>query len=185
VIRYALIDQQPTTLGEVDGQPTAPLRALAAAFRRSNLKGAISRYMDAWLKTHAMFVTSICGAIYLADGDCQRLSNDHATLALMAQSVREGFTTLQALGVRTTPFPLRVLFSWLPRSVAVSYWSRFLRRPIADCVFGAHARHAAREMRDIANDCRDLLDQSGVKAPTLRATFDAIDRAASVTVTAR
>lgn len=185
VVRYAAIAQQPTTLGEIDGQPTARLRALAAAFRRSQLRVVVSRNMDAWLKTHAMFMTAICGAIYQADGDCQRLSNDRDTLGLMARSVREGFTALETLGVRITPFSLRLLFSWLPRSFVVSYWSRFLRRPIADCVMGGHARNAPVEMREIANDCRDLLDRSGVEAPTLRTMFEAIERAASAPVPVR
>jgi hypothetical protein len=43
--------------------------------------------MDAWLKAHAFFVTAISGAIYIAGGDCHRLSEDKATVALMAKGV--------------------------------------------------------------------------------------------------
>jgi hypothetical protein len=55
--------------------------------------------MDAWLKTHAFFVTAISGAIYMAVGDCHRLSEDKMTTALMAKGVREGYSTLRALGL--------------------------------------------------------------------------------------
>ena len=37
---------------------------------------------------------------------------------------------------------------------------------MADFVFGRHARSSWREMHEIANDCRTLLDKRGVVAPT-------------------
>jgi ketopantoate reductase len=90
-IRYAIIPQQPTTLGELSGQRTERLRKLVEAFRESGFPTKISRDMDAWLMAHAFFVTAIGGAIYLAGGNCHRLSEDSATLRLMTTGVREGF----------------------------------------------------------------------------------------------
>jgi hypothetical protein len=46
---------------------------------------------------------------------------------------------------------------------------------MADYVFGRHARAASREMRELANDCRTLLEKSGVEAPALRQLYRAID----------
>jgi hypothetical protein len=131
--------------------------------------------MDAWLKTHAFFVTAVCGAIYLSGGDCGRLSEDDATLSLMTNGVREGFAAVRALGLPVTPFPLKVLFAWLPRRFAIRYWRRFFASKIADVVFGQHARTAAREMRDVASDCRILLEQSGAEAIALPKLYSAID----------
>jgi 2-dehydropantoate 2-reductase len=176
VVHYAMIAQQPTTLGEVNGDLTARLRALASAFRAAGLPTAVSRDMDGWLKTHAIFVTAVCSAIYQADGDCGRLARDDATLALMVRGVREGFTALRAAGVTVTPFPLRVLFTWLPPFWAVAYWRRFFSNRTAEYVFGGHARHAAGEMRILANDCLTLIDRSGVRAPALRKLFETIDQ---------
>jgi hypothetical protein len=79
----------------------------------------------------------------------------------MTTGVREGFAAVRALGLTVTPFPLKVLFTWLPQAFAVRYWRRFFASKIADYVFGRHARTAAREMREVANDCRALLDPSG------------------------
>ncbi len=175
LIRYALIAQQPTTLGELGGRRTARLRELAGAFRRSGFATKISRDMDAWLKTHAFFVTAISGAIYLAGGDCHRLSEDNATLALMTKGVGEGFGAVRALGLTVTPFPLKVLFTWLPNGFAIYYWHRFFGSKTADYVFGRHARAASQEMHQIANDCRTLLQESRVEAPALRQLYRAID----------
>lgn len=98
VIRYALIPQQQTTIGELSGRQTPRVRELAGTFRAAGLATKIARDMDAWLKAHAFFVTAICGAIYFAGGDCRRLSEDTATLALMTRGVREGFASVRALG---------------------------------------------------------------------------------------
>jgi 2-dehydropantoate 2-reductase len=175
IVRYALIAQQPTTMGEIGGRRTARLRELAAAFRGAGFSTKISSDMDAWLKTHAFFVTAVCGAIYLSGGDCLRLSKDDASLSLMTKGVREGFAAVRALGLPVTPFPLKVLFAWLPLRFAIRYWRRFFASKVADVVFGQHARVAAREMRDVASDCRILLEQSGAMASALPKLYVAID----------
>ena len=175
VVRYAMIAQQPTTLGELDGQRTARLHKLVETFRQSGFRTTTSRDMDAWLKAHAFFVTAVSGAIYMAGGDCHRLSEDKATVVLMAKGVREGYATVRALGLSVAPFALRVLFTWLPSAFAIYYWRRFFASKMADYVFGRHARAASREMRELANDCRTLLEKSGVEAPALRQLYRAID----------
>jgi 2-dehydropantoate 2-reductase len=108
VVRYAMITQQPTMLGEPDGSRTARAREIAEVFRLSGLKTRAADDMDGWLKAHAFFVTAISGAIYLAGGDPHRLSNDDEALRLMADGVREGFATVRALGDTVSPLALRV-----------------------------------------------------------------------------
>jgi 2-dehydropantoate 2-reductase len=136
VVRYAMIAEQPTMLGEPDGKRTSRLRRVARAFRSSGFRTRTTRDMDAWLKAHAFFVTAICGAIYLSGGDCRRLSENGAVLRLTAEGVREGFTTVRALGLTVTPLALRALFMWTPQSFVVHYWRRFFAAEMADCVFG-------------------------------------------------
>jgi 2-dehydropantoate 2-reductase len=69
VIDYLLIKQQPTTLGEVDGRTTPRLEQIADAFRAAGFPVAISSNIDAALKTHAVFVTSIESAVVVAGGN--------------------------------------------------------------------------------------------------------------------
>jgi 2-dehydropantoate 2-reductase len=175
VVRFAMISQQPTTLGELNGRHSARVLSLAGAFRAAGFPTAVSPDMDTWLKAHAFFVTAVSGAIYMAGGDCRRLAGDKAILKLMAKGVREGFAALRALGLRVTPFQLGVLFTWLPSWFAVAYWRRFFASDIADYVFGRHARSASSEMRQIAGDCRTMLDKSGAPAPCLEQLYQAID----------
>ena len=175
VIHYALIPQQPTTLGEMDGQPSSRLREIETALKTSGFPTRISHDMGAWLKAHAFFVTAVSGAIYLAGGNCRRLSEEDTLLALMTDGVREGFSAVRALGLTVTPLALRVLFTWLPKPFAVSYWRNFFRAEMADYVFGRHARAASGEMRTIANDCRAILVKTGIPAPALHRLYRAID----------
>jgi 2-dehydropantoate 2-reductase len=174
-IHYAMIAQQPTTLGELGGQRTERLHELARVFRGSGFHTKVSRDMDAWLKAHAFFMTAICGAIYLAGADCHQLSGDTATLRLMVMGVREGFAAVRALGLNVSPFPLNVLFTWLPPVFAVGYWRRFFASKMADYVFGGHARGAPREIREVARDCQTMLGKSGVQAPAIQRLYQAID----------
>lgn len=175
VVRYAMIAQQPTMIGEPLGKQTPRLRRVAEAFRSSGLKTRTARDMDGWLKTHAFFVTAISGAIYLARGSPHRLSQDDAGLRLMVEGVREGFAAVRALRHTVTPFALRVLFTWLPPTFAVRYWRRFFSTEMADHAFGHHARAASAEMRELANDCRIMLEKTGVGASALHRLYAAID----------
>ena len=50
LVRYAMIAQQPTTLGELDGQRTARLHELVETFRQSGFRTTTSRDVDAWLR---------------------------------------------------------------------------------------------------------------------------------------
>jgi 2-dehydropantoate 2-reductase len=174
-VRYAMIAQQPTTVGEPSGMRTHRLAEIADLFGNAGFPTRTCSNMDAWLKTHAFFVTAVSGAIYMVGGDCRKLSGDYEALALMTQGVREGLAAIRALGLTVTPLPLRALFNWLPPSFAIGYWRRFLVAPTADWVFGRHARSASGEMAEIANDCRALLERCGIEAPALRRLYQAID----------
>ena len=175
VVRYAMISQQPTTIGEVDGRRTSRLQDLVNVFRAAQLATRVERHMDAWLKAHAFFVTAVCGAIYQAGGDCRRLSLDTATLELLVAAVSEGFAAVRATGLPVTPFSLKVMFTWLPRSFAVRYWRRFFSTSTAEYVFGAHARAAAGEMLEVARDCRTLLQTAGVDAVSWQRLMKSIE----------
>ena len=141
VIHYAMIAQQSTTVGELDGGRTQRLRNLA---RLHSASGFPTKILAIWTRGLGACLLCHClsGVIYIAGGDCHRLSESNETAA-NAKGVREGFATVRALGLPVTPFPLKVLFTYLPQAFAIFYWRRFFAAKMADYVFGRHARAAS------------------------------------------
>lgn len=183
VVRYVLISQQPTTIGEPRGIHTDRPKAFAELMRRAGFPTRTDSDMDGWLISHAFFVAWVCAAIYLAGGECKRLSSNRPALEMMVDGVREGFRTVKALGYAVHPIPLKVLFTLLPRPIAVYYWRRFFSQPMAEFVFGQHARHAVVEMQTLAEECRLLLERSGIEGPASRQLYQAIDKYAALSQT--
>jgi 2-dehydropantoate 2-reductase len=173
-VRYVRIRQQPTTLGEVDGKMTARLRRLSAMLEQAGFPTAISRSMDGWLKTHAVFVSSVSAALALEEGDSVRLGQHHATVALMISAIREGFAALQSLGVRVTPFNLQVIFRWMPRWFAIRYWQRALQTSVGTLAIAPHANAAREEMGQVAREILVFLEPSPVPVPTLKRLLGAL-----------
>jgi 2-dehydropantoate 2-reductase len=178
IVRYVMIAQQPTMLGEPDGKRSERLQMAAQAFQAAGFKVQIANDPDGWLRAHAFFVTAIAGAIYLAGGTKQLAAQD-ATLRLMVSGVREGFAAVRRLGHTITPFGLRVIFTWMPAAYAVRYWRRFFAADMADFVFGRHSAAASEEMRELAKDCRSMLEKAGARADALEQLYGAVDEYAA------
>jgi len=131
--------------------------------------------MDAWLKAHAVLVTAVSGALYLAGGDNECLARTPATVALFASGVREGFGALRALGLPPPPRSLRAIFGWLPNRITVAYWRRLFGSPRGEAYFAWHARTAWGEGRALAGEVRALVRSSGHATPVLDQLCVAID----------
>ena len=174
VVRYGLIAQQPTTIGELDGLITPRLRRVADALRAAGFRTAMSRHMDAWLTAHAVFVTALSGALYRQGGDPAKVAATKEEVALFVRAVREGFGALGPSGLSDPPTNLRAIFEWLPMWIGVTYWRRYFARPVADYFFGRHARAASGEMRALTDDLRAMLPASA-SVPSLRELWAAVD----------
>ena len=173
-VRYVRIRQQPTTLGEVDGRITPRLWRLSAMLTRAGFSTTLSRNMDGWLKTHAVFVSCVSAALALEGGDSVRLGQNRATVALMVSAIREGFAALQSLGIPVAPFNLKMIFSRMPLWFAVRYWQRALQTPIGTLAIAPHANAAREEMGQVAREILAFLEPSPVPIPTLRRLLAAL-----------
>ena len=178
-VRYMRIRQQPTTLGEVDGRITPRLRQLATMLGQAGFPTALSRSMNGWLKTHAVFVSCVSAALVLEGGDSVRLGQNRATVAQMVSAIREGFAALRSLGVRVTPFNLQLIFRWMPRWFAIRYWQRALQTEVGTLAIAPHAKAAREEMGQVAGEILAFLEPSPVPVPTLKRLLAALMEAAS------
>lgn len=146
-VEYIRITQQPTTL-QINA--SIPTREFAKALRARGFKVASVADMDGWLLYHAVFVACICAALYRCGTNPAKLADDPVTLTLMCRAIEEGFRSLRDQDLSGEPRNLHMLhLTWL-RPFAVWYWRRTFHSPLGELEFGAHARHAQSEMKELA-----------------------------------
>ena len=177
-VRYRVIAEQPTTLGEPDGSFSQRLRNVAKLFAGGDFKVALSRRMDDWLKTHAVFVTAFAGAIYRAEGSAAALAGRREAVRALVRAVRQGFGALSAAGVVIEPKKLALLFA-LPAVIPEYYWRRYLARPAAELIFAGHARSAPDEMSALVGQLRKIITTDPSRHAELEALWAAVETAAS------
>ena len=147
---------QKTTIGEIDGRFTPRIRALAAALNKAGFPTAMSRQMDAWLKTHVALVSPIADAFYAAGSDLNLLADSRPRVIAMYRSIRQAFLALRAQGIPVTPARMRsleVLPAWL--LVGACQWA--LRTSYADLIVARHATVAHEEMAALSEQLRELV----------------------------
>ncbi len=168
VIRYMMSDRarQPTTIGELEGQLSDRLLHIAAVFEGAGLPVAFSDDIDAWLKTHAAFISPMVNAIYAAGCDRIRLAHTRDALVLLVRAAREGMGVLQAMGVPITPRSYRLLL-WLPEPLLVWYLQRSVTSELFELGAVRHAVAARDEMEHIAGEFRFLARVVGASTPSM------------------
>jgi 2-dehydropantoate 2-reductase len=166
VVRYVLISQQKTMLGEPGGTTSPRLRHLRDVLEDAGFPTEISPNIEDWLGAHAAFVVPIAFALYRVGGSPARLAADPLSMRLMVRATRQAFSALRASGNEEIPVNLRILYR-LPTGVVSHYWRRVLTSPRGELWFGAHSRAAPEEMRDMADQLQEALLHTGHAAPDL------------------
>jgi 2-dehydropantoate 2-reductase len=169
VIRYVLIGQQKTTLGEPSGATSSRTRRLQTMFSDAGFPTAITANVHAWLLGHAAFVVPMAFALYRVNTDAGRLAHDTATLHLMVRATRQAFRALRTSGIGEIPANLIVLYLRTPERFVVHYWRRVLASPRGELWFAAHSRAAIQEMTSLADELQAAIHRTGHQAPDLDA----------------
>jgi 2-dehydropantoate 2-reductase len=157
---------QPTCLGELDGHSSLRVKEIAKTFRSAGFPTVIRRNMDAWLKTHAALVSPIANAIYMKSGNIHELAQDRDSVHLMLRAIREGFQVLHALDIPITPLQMRLL-ELIPNSLLLSLLQELLDTSYSELVIARHANAARDEMKQIADEFRQLIELSSIQTPSI------------------
>lgn len=166
-VRYVLIRQQKTMLGEPSGTTSSRVRRLQAMFSDARFPTRVTADIDGWLLGHIAFVVPIAFALYGADGDAARLARELVSLRLMVRATSQAFRALRSAHVAQIPTNLTVLYLWMPERFAVRYWRRVLASPRGELWFAAHARGARREMTLLRDELLAAVHRTGRPAPDL------------------
>src|SRR6516225_5626899 len=78
------------------------------------------------------------------------------------------------------PRKLAILFLWLPFSVPVTYWRRYLAQQEAELIFAQHVRSAGGEMRELVLQVQPQLRGTGCSMPDLNDLWCAVEKAPSI-----
>ena len=171
VVKYVLIAQQKTMLGEPDGTTSPRVRHLQSVLSEAGFPTLISANIEDWLLAHAAVVVPIAFALCRVGINPARLAADPATMRLMVLATREAFTALRADGNDEIPTNLRILYR-LPTRVVTGYWHRVFNSPRGELWFGAHTRAALEEMRHMADQLQEALLHTGHPTPDLKRLLD-------------
>ena len=177
-VRYRLIPEQPTTLGEPDGSLSPRLLQVAKTLKEAGFPVALSRRMDDWLKTHAMLVTAIAGAIYLGNGSTMAVAKSRDSIRTLVRGIRQGFGLLSDAGVVIAPRKLKFLVG-LPSILAQLYLRRFLARPASELILARHANAVPGEMLALVEELRAIVRLEPRDAPELETLWAAVTVAAN------
>ena len=165
-IKYVMIKQQKTMLGEPDGTTTSRIRRLQLILDGAGFPTLISADIHAWLLGHAAFVVPIAFALYRVGIDAPVLAADPAAMRLMVLATREAFSALRATGNEEIPTNLLALYR-LPTVLVIAYWRRVLNSARGELWFGAHSRAAPAEMHALARDLQEAMRDTGRQTPNL------------------
>ncbi len=157
--------EQPTTLGELDGSISPRIRAIAEVFSEAGFPVAISKDMDAWLKTHVAEILPSVLALYMCGIDTDRLRRTRDGLVLLVRAIREAYRVLRVSGTAVMPRSHRV-FEWLPEPLLVLVMRQWLAGEDAAIKVG-HALAARPEMQRLDDEFRLLTAPTGVPTPAL------------------
>ncbi|MEO8748836.1 MAG: 2-dehydropantoate 2-reductase N-terminal domain-containing protein [Allobranchiibius sp.] len=171
IIKYVLIAQQKTMLGEPSGATSSRARLLRDTLESAGFPTQTSADIDAWLVGHAAFVVPIAFALYRVGVDPPRLAADRPTMRLMVNGTRQAFNALQSAGNTEIPSNLRVLYR-LPNFLVIAYWRRVLASPRGELWFGAHSRAAREEMQTLAQQLLVSVRATGRATPDLDQLLD-------------
>ncbi|TMC04503.1 MAG: hypothetical protein E6J41_24680 [Chloroflexi bacterium] len=166
-VTYSLIEQQPTTVGALDGGPIEAPRAIARMLGEAGLPATVEPNMEDWLASHAALVVPIAAAITAAGGNADTLAGRRDLLRAAVRATRASYRAQRRRHRLVIGSSLRLLYLVMPEWFAVQYWSRALRGEFGELAFAAHTRHAWAEMAALGAWLRSTLDSDPRAAAAL------------------
>lgn len=140
---------QPTTFGEIHGEPTERLRILAALFRRSRIPYQIVPNMHYWQLSHLGMVVPIADAYYRS-GSPETVYREKEIMRGTAEQMKANFSLL-AKRKMLSPFKFQLL-RLCPTPIFTAALSMVFKSNFGNRFMYQHAMKAPGEMRKLHED---------------------------------
>jgi 2-dehydropantoate 2-reductase len=174
VVRYLWWRWVPLLFGELDDVPKPRTEAIVRLFRSARLRARVVKNVDAYLKTHAVGLPALAGAVSMAGGDVRQFACSPHALKLFLRAFREALRALPAVGVPLRPSATR-LMEWIPEPILVFFLRLLFKSRLAVMGVQPHMNSSWDEMKELANELRVILRQSGLPSPASDILFAQVE----------
>lgn len=159
--------RMPVAIGEIDGEMKERTQQIKAFFESAEVPVEVVKDMDGWLKYHIAMVFPMCAVLLKNDCDNYKLAENKEDVRCCLRASKEAGNVLKALGyTKRQPFRFN-LFYWMPEFLVVKIFQEILSSKFAEIGFAMHARAAADEFKEHADDFKTLIDKTSVKTPNI------------------
>jgi 2-dehydropantoate 2-reductase len=152
-----------TTFGEVNGQVTERVRALANLFKMAKIAYNISKNMDAYQKTHVAFDVAMTKYLYSREGVReQSIVTSKESIHTITLTMKKYLGSLEKAGIRITPSILKILLIcpiWL---MDFSIRRILKTKIVSKTLFGGNALDSMKETQLLELDFIDYLRHHNV-----------------------
>lgn len=174
VVRYLWSRWLVVLFGELDDVVTPRTQAIVRLFRSAGLSARVVKNVDAYLKTHAAGLPALAGAVYMAGGHVRQLAHSSEAMKLYLEAFSEALRALRAVGVPLRPSATR-LVELTPAPIMIFALRCLLDSRLAEMGAQPHLEAAVEEMKELADELRAILRQSGLPSQASDVLFAQID----------
>ena len=143
-------------------------------FSSAGLPARLRKDVDAYLKTHAAGLPAVAGAVYMAGGDIRRLAHIPKLVRLLIRSYREALRGRAPAGIPIKPYGTH-LVEWIPEPILMLGLRFFLDSKLAVLGGQRHINAAPDEMKEFADEFREIFRRQAGRTPASNILFAFID----------
>lgn len=167
IIRAFVSTPIASPFGEMDGTITPRLKRLVKTLRDGGIKAKISTDMIDRQMSHAAGVALIGKLTMKYNCDLSALARCTEDLKYYVVASREAHQVLRALGHKIIPFSEDVM-GVIPDFLQIAGMRMLLKSKMGEIGLAYHVSQAPDEMRQLAMELQQLVDQAGLPVPAIR-----------------
>ena len=156
----AYVDNAILYLGELDCKVSKRMLEIEKIFTDSGIKVESIIDIDAWLKTHAAFISPLAMGGYAAKKQNKTLGTDDYLLELALIGFRENIKALKKLQIPILPKKYKLLIH-IPLGIIKRKFKKLVNSEFGRIALSGHANAAKNEMKKISDDLFNVV--RGVK----------------------
>lgn len=167
----AYVDNVILYVGELDCVISERLKKIEKVFEESGIKVDLSENIDAWLKTHAAFISPLAMGSFAARNRNTKLGKEKELVVLALKGFRENLKALKDLDIPILPKKYRML-RWIPLFILRNKILKLMNSDFGRIALSGHADAAKMEMKKLTNDFQKVVENAKTKMDANQKLFE-------------